>query len=432
LPLSNSKFKLPFLVNADFIPDLDRTDIIHNLKYNTEVLNFVAITLQEFSQKLAINNQFEYLNTLLPDFRNEYQSSGNIIVNKLLDYLPHTKIEFNGQHLPISKIAIDKSGFVSSFGLETYNALIDSENVPVSIIYEHKRISKLIEKINPEGVIDFHKLKEKVRSDSFKEWLKDSINNSEFLRYLSQSNLLDVFSDEFIFLAQDGALYKGSDLLINLDSDELDIEWLSFEKILHRDVLASLTDIQIPLPKYEPISFINEIICKEKKFEIITGLTNGSIPFDDFYFYLSKYAANPLFPASEIKSFPVKTTQGIFPSWSSSIYFNTSSLSSLFSAKAIPDELFQLIDENWGNNSHMKLLGEKLGVQYFMDNEPFNFVQTIIAANNVSISRFYLAQTNISINSNASLWSFILSAYKNLSDTQKENISAIIKTLPVL
>jgi hypothetical protein len=86
LPLSNSKFKLPFLVNADFIPDLDRTDIIHNLKYNTEVLKFVAITLQEFSQKLAINNQFEYLNTLLPDFNIEYQSSGNIIVNRLLDF----------------------------------------------------------------------------------------------------------------------------------------------------------------------------------------------------------------------------------------------------------------------------------------------------------------------------------------------------------
>ena len=432
LPLSNSKFKLPFLVNADFIPDLDRTDIIHNLKYNTEVLKFVAITLQEFSQRLAINNQYEYLNTLLPDFSNEYQSSGNIIVKKFLDYLPHTKIEFNGNYLPISNIAIDKSGFVSSFGLETYNALIDSENVPVGIIYEHKRISKLIEIINPDGVIDYHKLKEKVRSDSFKEWLKDSINSSEFLKYLSQSKLLDVFSDEFIFLAQDGALYKGSDLLINFGSDELDIEWLSFEKVLHRAVLASLTDIQIPLPKYEPISFINEVICREKKVEIIAGLNNGSISFDDFYFYLSKYAANPLFPATEIKSFPVKTPQAILPSWSNSIYFNINSLTKLSTEKAIPDGLFHLIDDNWSSNSNLKLLGEKLGVNTFSDTDPFGFIQTIIAANNVSISRFYLSQTNISINSNATLWSFILSAYKNLSDTQKETISAIIKTFPVL
>ena len=432
LPLSNSKFKLPFLVNADFIPDLDRTDIIYNLKYNNEVLKFVAITLQEFSQKLAINNQFEYLNTLLPDFNIEYQSSGNVIVNNLFDNLPQTKIEFNGHHLSISNIAIDKSGFVSSFGLESYNTLIDSDNVPLSIISEHKRISKLIEKINPAGVFDFHKLKEKVRSDSFKEWLKNPINNSQFLKYLSQSKHLDVFSDEFIFLGQDGDLYRGPDLFINLGSDELDIEWLSFEKVLHRDVLASIKDIQIPLPKYEPISFINEIICKEKKVEIITGLTNGSIPFDDFYSYLSKFAANPLFPASEIKSFPVKTSQAIFPSWSGTIYFNASSLSSLLSANALPDGLFHLIDDNWSSNSNLKLLGEKLGVNTYSDSEPFGFIQTIIAANNVSISRFYLSQTNISINSNATLWSFILSAYKNLSDTQKETIYAIIKTLPVL
>lgn len=180
LPLSNSKFKLPFLINADFIPDLDRTDIIHNLKYNNEVLKFVAITLQEFSQKLAKNNQFEYLNTLLPDFNIEYQSSGNVIVNRLLDFLPKTEIAFNGQYLTLSNIAIDKSGFVNSFGLESYKSLIDSEYVPLSIISEHKRISKLIEKINPDGVFDYHKLKEKVRSDSFKDWLKKPANNSEF------------------------------------------------------------------------------------------------------------------------------------------------------------------------------------------------------------------------------------------------------------
>src|SRR5690606_8561451 len=156
------------------------------------------------------------------------------------------------------------------------------------------------------------------------------------------------------------------------------------------------------------------------------------IPFDDFYSYLSKYAANPLFPASEIKSFPVKTSQAIFPSWSGSIYFNTSSLSSLLSAKALPDGLFHLIDDNWSTNSNLKLLGEKLGVHTYSDTEPFGFIQTIIVANNVSISRFYLSQTNISINSNATLWSFILSAYKNLSDTQKETIYAIFKTLPVL
>ena len=87
----------------------------------------------------------------------------------------------------------------------------------MSMISDYKRINKLIEKINPDGVFDFHKLKEKVRSDSFKDWLKNPINNSQFLKYLSKSMYLDVFSDEFIFLTQDGDLQRSFDLLINFD-----------------------------------------------------------------------------------------------------------------------------------------------------------------------------------------------------------------------
>jgi hypothetical protein len=430
LPLSNSKFKLPFLVNADFIPDLDRTDIIHNLKYNEEVLKFVAVTIQEFSQKLASKNQFEYLNTILPDFHLDYQSSGNIIVNRLLDFLPQTKITFQGQNLSLLNIAIDKSAFVNSFGLELYKTLIDSDNVPLNIVSDHKKISKLIEKINPKGVFDFSKLKEKVRLEKFKEWLKIPTNNSNFIKYLSQNKYLEMFIDEHIFLGQDSDLYKGSDLLISLGSDELEIEWLSFKKVMHSGVLSNLSDIQLSLTKYEPISFINEIICKEKKVEIITGLKNGSISFNDFYSFLSKHASNPLFPAAEIKQFPVKTSNGTLPAWSSQIYYNTNSLRKLLSEKSLPDGIYYLLDDNWSSNSNLKTLSRILGAYDFIETEPLHFLQSIITANKEVVNRFYLPQKII--NANATLWAFILSAFKNLSDPQKESIAVIIKTFPVL
>jgi len=430
LPLSNSKFNLPFLVNADFIPDLDRTDIIHNLKYNYEVLKFVAITIEEFAQKLASQNQFKYLNTLLPDFDIDYQSSGNVIVNRLLDFLPQTKITFQGQNLPLSNIAIDKSDFVNSFGLETYKSLIDTDNVPLNIVSDHKKISKLIEKINPKGVFDFSILKEKVKLESFKEWLKTPTNNSNFLKYLLQNKYLDMFKDEFIFLGKDNVLYKGSDLLISLGSDELEIEWLSYNKVMHIGVLSNLSEIQLPLTKYEPISFINEIICKEKKVEIITGLKNGSISFNDFYSYLSKHASNPLFPAAEIKQFPVKTLSNILPAWSDQIYYNTSSLSKLLSEKSLPDGIYYLLDDNWSSNSNLKTLSRILGAYDFIETEPLHFLQSIITANKEVVNRFYLPQKII--NANSTLWAFILSAFKNLSDPQKESIADIIKTFPVL
>ena len=429
LPLSNSKFKLPFLVNADFIPDLDRTDIIHNLKYNKEVLKFVAITLQEFSQKLADNNQFDFLNSLLPDFNFEYQSSGNIIVNQLLNILPQTEITFDGQKLKLAKIAIDKTGFVNSFGLETYKSLIDFENIPLIEFSELKRIKKLVEKINPEGIFDFLKLREIVRTETFKIWLKTPINNSNYLNYLSQNNHLDIFSEEFIFLGKDEKLYSSSELLINLGDDELDLNWLNFKKVLHINVLSKLSNIYLPLPKYEPISFINRIICNEKKNEIILGLNNNSISFDDFYNYIAKYASHPLFPIAEIKQFPVKTLDATLPAWSGQIFFDTSSLSKLLTEKALPDGSYYLLDDKWNRNPDLKRLAELLGVNNFLETEPFHFLQTIITSNKEEINRFYLTQTII--NANASLWSFILSTFKNLSDPQKESIATTIKSFPL-
>lgn len=432
LPLSNTKFKLPFLVNADFIPDLDRTDIIQNLKYNREVLIFVALTLEELSQKLAQNNQLEYLNTLMPDLSFDYQSSANIIVNNLLEFLPKTELSFNGTQLPFSNIVIDKSGFVSSFGTDVFKELIDQVNVPLGILNQYKKIVKLIEKTNPDNVFDFSKLKEKVSADSFIIWLKKATNNLGFINYLFSKKYLELFGIESIFLAEDGELHKANELYINLDSDSKSLEWLGFKKVLHHSVSAGLSDLQLPLLQYEPISFINEIICKGKKNEINAGLNNGTISFDDFYSYLSKYASNPLFPSNEVKSFPIKTLQATLPSWTGSIYFNSSSLSILSSEKALPDGLYHLLDDNWSNtsNSNLKLLAGKLGVFSFLGTEPFNFIQTIITTNKESISRFYLSQTTII--PNATLWAFILSSFKNLSDPNKESLSLTLKAIPVL
>jgi len=434
LPLSNSKFKLPFLVNADFIPDLDRTDIIYNLKYNNEVLKFVALTLEELSRKLAQNNQFDYLNTLLPDLGIDYQSSANIIVNKLLEFLPNTELTFNGQQLPFSNIIIDKSGFVGSFGLEIFKDLIDKVNVPLRIFEDYKKIAKIIEKINPNNVFDFVKLKENVKSEPFKIWLKHANNNLGFIKYLISKKYLDVFSHELIFLAEDGDLYKGTDVFINLGSDSISLEWLGFKKVLHRSVSSELINIQLPLLQYDPISFIKDIICKQQKNEIILALNNCSISFNDVYSYLSKYAGNPLFPADEIKSFPVQTKQATLPNWSTSIYFNSNPLNTILSNKSLPSALFYLLDDMWNSetNSEFNELAVKLGVLSFLEPEPFNFIKAILVANKVKICGFYLSETNVNINASAAFWSFIISVFRNLSDPQKEVLKPILKAFPVL
>jgi len=436
LPTNVNDYKFPFLVNADFLTTANRQSIHVKNKWNLFLFEEIGKNCLKWIAEVANSSYKGSAYNLLPKSKNAANDlPWESFYKGYTQALDETNfiLSESGQLVKLKDVCIDNTGFTNYVDSTTFKNLLDLQGELLSNeIFDSEPLVIAIAEFGQGKTINVTDLIQAVSCVTFKNWLLVPENNIIFLKYLSDNSLIEIFASKELFLSKDLQLLKSNDIFSNLGSDYNELIWFDFKRLLHPTVSSSLSEISLPLKEYEPISFINEVICREKKVEIITGLNNGSIPFNDFYSYLSKYAANPLFPASEIKSFPVKTSQTIFLSWSGSIYFNTSSLSNLLSAKAIPDGLFHLIDDNWSSNSNLKLLGEKLGVNTYSDTEPFGFIQTIIAANNVSISRFYLSQTNISIDSNATLWWFILSVYKNLSDTQKETISAIIKTLPVL
>lgn len=436
LPTNVNDYKFPFLVNADFLTTANRQSIHVKNKWNLFLFEEIGINCLKWIAEVAKSPYKGSAYNLLPnskyavnDLPWESFYKGYTQALDDTDFI----LSESGKLVKLKDVCIDNTGFTKYVDSSTFKTLFNLQGELLSKeIFDAEPIVNAIAEFGQGKSINITELIQAISGDAFKNWLLEPENNIIFIKYLSDNSLLEIFASKELFLSKDLQLLKSNDIFLNLGSDNNELIWLDFKRLLHPTVSFSLSEISFPLKQYEPISFINEVICREKKVEVITGLNNGSIPFDDFYSYLSKYADNPLFPATEIKSFPVKTLQAILPNWSSSIYFNTNSLTKLSTEKAIPDVLFHLINDNWSSNSNLKLLAEKLGVHTYYDTEPFGFIQTIIAANNVSISRFYLSQTSISINSNASLWSFILLAYKNLTEAQKETISAIIKTLPVL
>jgi hypothetical protein len=437
LPTNVNDYKFPFLVNADFLTTANRQSIHSKNSWNLFLFEQIGYNCIRWIAEIVESKVYlKSAYNLLPNIENTlndlpWQSflSG---FNKALE-LESFILSQDEKLIKINDALYDKTGFSDCVGSEVFKNLmsIGGDLISEKIKEAHLLIS-IISKYKEVNIISFDKLGKALESSAFREWLKVPSNNLTFSLYLSANSLQGGFSTNEIFLAEDGELYKANELYINLDSDSKSLEWLGFKKVLHHSVSAGLSDIHSPLKQYEPISFINEVICKEKKFEIIAGLNNGSISFDDFYSYLSKYASNPLFPSTEIKSFPIKTLQATLPSWTETIYFNSSSLSMLSSEKALPDGLYHLLDDNWSNTSNynLKLLAEKLGVFSFLETEPFKFIQTIITKNKESISSFYLSQTTT--NGNLTLWAFILSSFKNLSDPNKESISLILKAIPVL
>lgn len=436
LPTDVNDYKFPFLVNADFLTTANRQSIHVKNKWNLflfeeigrNCLKWIAEVTNSFYKASAYN--------LLP---NSERSVNDLPweafykgYTRALDETEFILCE-SGKLVKLNDVCIDNTGFSKYVDSFTFKTLFNLQGELLSNeIIDVNPIVSAVEEFGRGKIVKITDFIQSISNETFKDWLINPENNIVFLKYLSENRLLDLFASNELFLSKDLKLLKSNEILSNLGADYNELIWLNFTRLHHPAISSSLPEISLQLKQYEPIAFINEIICKEKKLEIIDGLNNGSISFNDFYCYLGKHASNPLFPAAEIKSFPVKTLQATLPIWSGPIYFNTNSLSKLASEKALPDGLYHLLEDNWSStsNSNLKILAEKLGVFTLLETEPFNFLQTILIANKEAVSRFYLPQTTIK--ANASLWAFILSAFKNLSDPQKESISAIIKSFPVL
>jgi len=433
LPTDVKDYKFPFLVNADFLTTANRQSIHVKNKWNLFLFEEIGKNCLKWIAEVTNSSYKGSAYNLLPKSENSVNDQPwEAFYKGYTKALDETEfiLSESGKLVKLKDVCIDNTGFSKFVDSSTFKKLFNLQGELLSNeIIDVNPIISTVEEFGQGKVIKIIDLIQSISNENFKAWLTNPENNIVFLRYLIDNRLLDLLASNELFLSKDLKLLKSNEILSDLGSDYKELVWLNFTRLLHPDISSSLPEISLQLQQYEPISFIKEIICKEKKVEIIAGLNNGTIPFDAFYCYLAKYASNPLFPAAEIKQFPVKTLQATLPAWSSQIYFHTSSLSNLSSEKALPVGLFYLLDDNWSSNPNLKTLAEKLGVLILLETEPFHFLQTIITANKEAINRFYLPQTTI--NGNASLWAFILSAFKNLSDPQKETISVTIKSFPV-
>ena len=85
LPLSETKLGLPFIINGDFIPNLDRTDVIRNLEYNNYLAKFAADALVRLfnvvSFELGIERALTVL-TQINDSNNDFFTFKSSVYSK--------------------------------------------------------------------------------------------------------------------------------------------------------------------------------------------------------------------------------------------------------------------------------------------------------------------------------------------------------------
>lgn len=174
LPMEDTRFQLPFLVNADFVPSSDRQKIQGDNLWNKYIMIKVAEkhveTLTHYAQEFINDNVFNrsYISLFLKNLLPEDDTAQQIIDSYNHTYLSQLKgsqVIVNDQNKTqlISDTILDDSGLSELFGNDIFYEIIDTDkrlphpNLEISYLknYEYLDIERidleqLSEKITPE------------------------------------------------------------------------------------------------------------------------------------------------------------------------------------------------------------------------------------------------------------------------------------------
>lgn len=247
LPVSNSQvynylpteqpLYVPFLINADFVPDASRKSLPDH-EWNLKVLEDAGHKYAQWWSSLILDSENYALSSvfdLLPDFResDKYRAAFMNGFEAELGKIKCIPIEKNGERIlvPINEIIFDNMGFVVSdnpvMSDSDFYALLGVENiseyVPHPEIRQHQNLKMLLEhyskKNNIGRVLNNSDLLTILRSSKFEDWVKEEANAIKLYRYLFDSQKINTILGSFnkIFLSESGEIESPNRLYLDID-----------------------------------------------------------------------------------------------------------------------------------------------------------------------------------------------------------------------
>lgn len=247
LPVSNSQvynylpteqpLYVPFLINADFVPDASRKSLPDH-EWNLKVLEDAGHKYAQWWSSLILDSENYALSSvfdLLPDFResDKYRAAFMKGFEAELGKIKCIPIEKNEERIlvPINEIIFDNMGFVVSdnpvMSDSDFYALLGVENiseyVPHPEIRQHQNLKMLLEhysrKNNIGRVLNNNDLLTILRSSKFEDWVKEEANAINLYRYLFDSQKINTILGSFnkIFLSESGEIESPNRLYLDID-----------------------------------------------------------------------------------------------------------------------------------------------------------------------------------------------------------------------
>ena len=265
LPMSDTKYQLPYIVNGDFIPNLDRTNLIPTLEYNFRIAEFVAEELLKSCEKLSKTSQFEYLKKLIPTYELENNRYATTVKNHFIkEVVNHTIFPspYSDNLVKLNNLIVDQTGLQNVLSETDYSNIFATQKKPLATNFgTTTEIEYLIEKTGQGSCFTVDDLKNSISSEQFQKWLITPEKNADFIKHIIENDELKDMLKESIFLTNFSALKKSAEIY---DKQPDAIENFDVE-ILHSMTLPVINDESVKFKKYETLDFLDEVISTTEK-----------------------------------------------------------------------------------------------------------------------------------------------------------------------
>jgi len=266
LPMTNTHYQLPYIVNGDFIPNLDRTNLIPTLKYNYKIAEFVAKELLKSCVSLSKNKQYEYLKKLIPTYElenNRYASTvKEYFINEVAEHAIFPS-SYSNNLIKLNNLIVDQTGLQDILCESDYSNVFNTQKKPLAINFgTTSEIEYLIEETEQGSCFTVEDLKNSIANEQFQKWLKTPENNAKFIKHIIENEDLKVLLKETIFLTNLLELKKSKEIY---DKKPDAINGFNLET-LHSKVLPVITLDDIKFKKYHTLNFLDEFISSNEEY----------------------------------------------------------------------------------------------------------------------------------------------------------------------
>lgn len=228
---------LPFLINADFVPDASRKSLPEH-KWNHKVLEDAGHRYAQWWASLMLdveNYDLASVFDLLPDFRkgDKFRESFMKGFEQEIGKIKCIPILKNGERtlVPINEIILDNMSFVVSdkpvMSDNDFYALMGIENIseylPHPEIRQHQNLKLSLEHYSAKGnigrILNNSDLLTILRSSKFETWVKKEANAISLYQYLFDSQKANAILEKYnkIFLTESGDVESPNKLYLNID-----------------------------------------------------------------------------------------------------------------------------------------------------------------------------------------------------------------------